>query len=129
VTTFDLIAGCGYRTYGLDGDNNSYSNGDLSGNLSLPCVAEGCGTHAELNLVQLTYGNFGSVIALTAFNPSDARGLVYAQHSFFSCYGDISCATNDVQRFHVSAVPVPAAVWLFSSGLIGMTGIARCKAD
>ena len=27
----------------------------------------------------------------------------------------------------VSAVPVPAAVWLFSSGLIGIIGIARRK--
>ncbi len=27
----------------------------------------------------------------------------------------------------VSAVPVPAAVWLFGSGLIGLIGVARCK--
>ena len=27
----------------------------------------------------------------------------------------------------VSAVPVPAAVWLFGSGLIGLIGIARRK--
>jgi hypothetical protein len=25
----------------------------------------------------------------------------------------------------VSAVPVPAAVWLFASGLLGLVGIAR----
>jgi len=29
----------------------------------------------------------------------------------------------------VSAVPVPAAVWLFGSGLIGLVGIARRKAS
>jgi hypothetical protein len=28
----------------------------------------------------------------------------------------------------VSAVPVPAAVWLFGSGLIGLAGVARRKA-
>jgi hypothetical protein len=28
---------------------------------------------------------------------------------------------------HVSAVPVPAAVWLFGSGLIGLTGLAKRK--
>ena len=27
----------------------------------------------------------------------------------------------------VSAVPVPAAVWLFGSGLLGLVGVARCK--
>jgi len=27
----------------------------------------------------------------------------------------------------VSAVPIPAAVWLFGSGLIGLAGVARCK--
>ena len=28
----------------------------------------------------------------------------------------------------VAAVPVPAAVWLFGSGLIGLIGVARRKA-
>jgi len=27
----------------------------------------------------------------------------------------------------VSSVPVPAAIWMFSSGLIGLVGLARCK--
>jgi len=38
--------------------------------------------------------------------------------------------TTDVARLtivEVSAVPVPAAVWLFGSGLIGLAGIARRK--
>jgi len=28
---------------------------------------------------------------------------------------------------NVSAVPVPAAIWLFGTGLIGLAGIARRK--
>ena len=32
-----------------------------------------------------------------------------------------------VQSGDVSAVPVPAAVWLFGSGLLGLIGVARCK--
>jgi len=28
----------------------------------------------------------------------------------------------------ITAVPVPAAVWLFGSGLIGLVGVARRKA-
>lgn len=38
--------------------------------------------------------------------------------------GDYSWA---VQSGDVSAVPVPAAVWLFGSGLIGLVGFARSK--
>jgi len=26
-----------------------------------------------------------------------------------------------------STVPVPASVWLFASGLMGLAGVARCK--
>ncbi len=32
-----------------------------------------------------------------------------------------------VRSGDVSAVPVPAAVWLFGSGLIGLLGLARRK--
>lgn len=34
---------------------------------------------------------------------------------------------NPYASFAVSAVPVPAAVWLFGSGLIGLIGVARRK--
>jgi hypothetical protein len=27
--------------------------------------------------------------------------------------------------FKISAVPIPAAVWLFGSGLVGLAGVAR----
>ena len=30
-------------------------------------------------------------------------------------------------RVELTAVPVPAAVWLFGSGLLGLVGVARCK--
>ena len=35
--------------------------------------------------------------------------------------------SNYEMEFVVSAVPVPAAVWLFGSGLIGLVGVARRK--
>mgnify|MGYP007017144481 CR=1 FL=1 len=37
---------------------------------------------------------------------------------------DLVGTVNDLSSFH-SAVPVPAAVWLFGSGLIGLVGVAR----
>jgi len=38
---------------------------------------------------------------------------------------DIDSSTGVVSYNAVSAVPVPAAVWLFGSGLMGMVGVAR----
>jgi len=38
---------------------------------------------------------------------------------------DINASTGVVSYNAVSAVPVPAAVWLFGSGLMGMVGVAR----
>jgi len=126
MPTTDLVAGSSYRTYGLDYNNSSYSYGNLSGNVPVPCVAETCKTHAQLNLVQLTYGDFGSAgIYLTSFNAADARGLVFTQSSSFSGLGDPSLAFNDVQSFYISAVPLPGAVWLFGSGLVGVIGLRR----
>jgi len=45
---------------------------------------------------------------------------------------DVSLAEASINSFtityeQVSAVPVPAAVWLFASGLIGLVGISRKK--
>jgi hypothetical protein len=40
--------------------------------------------------------------------------------------GDESWGLDNVQ-VQVSAVPVPAAVWLFGSGLIGLAAVARRK--
>lgn len=43
-------------------------------------------------------------------------------------YGkDLSMHAWAVQSGDVSAVPVPAAVWLFGSGLVGLIGVARRK--
>jgi len=42
--------------------------------------------------------------------------------------GTISAGSNIVGSYSViSAVPIPAAVWLFGSGLLGLAGIARRK--
>lgn len=48
--------------------------------------------------------------------------------------GNLSIASEDIDRsdfryasFTVSEVPVPAAAWLFGSGLLGLIGVARKK--
>jgi hypothetical protein len=37
-------------------------------------------------------------------------------------------ANGDVDNIRIEAVPVPAAVWLFGSGLVGLVGVARRNA-
>lgn len=40
---------------------------------------------------------------------------------------DVSIADAHYSTYLVQSVPLPAAVWLFGSGLIALLGIARCK--
>jgi len=42
-------------------------------------------------------------------------------------YGPWNSITDTDFAFRISAVPIPAAVWLFGSGLIGLVGVARRK--
>jgi PKD repeat protein len=51
-------------------------------------------------------------------------GTYFAQLAVEDDFGQIDFSTIEI---NVSAVPVPAAVWLFGSGLIGLIGIARRK--
>ena len=41
---------------------------------------------------------------------------------------DISNSMFSMDNITLSAIPVPAAMWLFISGLIGLVAIAKCKA-
>ena len=54
-------------------------------------------------------------------------GVTFGQHLDF--YGTIYALDDihlaDHSRYNYSPVPVPAAVWLFASGLLGLVGIAR----
>lgn len=42
-------------------------------------------------------------------------------------YNSFTAYTGALEIASISAVPVPAAVWLFGSGLIGLAGVARRK--
>lgn len=58
---------------------------------------------------------------IAVFNNVQFCGQVVADEVNFQNTSGSSCS------FDVSAVPVPAAVWLFGSGLIGLVGIAGKK--
>ncbi len=62
-------------------------------------------------------------------NPSESwmttMSDVYTTEVRLSGEGDLLAG---IDNFKLQAIPVPAAVWLFGSGLIGLVGLARRKA-
>lgn len=64
---------------------------------------------------------FGSQIDLLALAGGNIASGTYAIPQTLSGSGSI----NYMYSADVNAVPVPAAVWLFGSGLLGLIGVAR----
>lgn len=80
----------------------------------------------------------GSVLLFdSAYGATDNRGWFHDQNGLSngvdSANYQLSSGDNLIQPYYashlvrVSAVPIPAAVWLFGSGLIGLIGVARRK--
>ncbi len=78
-----------------------------------------------------TVNGFGSdqlmsFIALGVTDVSDLDGQAIS-NTFASGKWHVDAASGTVSYVGVSAVPVPAAVWLFGSGLLGLVGVSRRK--
>ena len=78
------------------------------------------------------------LVSTVAGHPSEVRLNIWAPNAFFSdafnaaLQPTSSAADNqqyqlEIDYVRVSAVPLPAAFWLFGSGLLGLIGIARHK--
>jgi len=68
-------------------------------------------------------GELMSFISIDEFNPIDGQPIVTA---FSNAEWMVNPTSGTVSYVgEVSAVPVPAAVWLFGSGLLGLVGIGR----
>ena len=81
---------------------------------SSPSPFNGLNSGESLQIEWDFTGNFDMFIA--DINGADSRFSVHVH----DCFGSHSCSA-------VSAVPVPAAVWLFSSGFVALLGLARRK--
>jgi hypothetical protein len=67
----------------------------------------------------------------TEYAPSTNLAWIFNMHygiqyDYFKTYNSYAWA---VQSGDVSAVPVPAALWLFGSGLLGLVGFGRRRAS
>lgn len=125
----------GWRLPGTDPGISGYNQtGSEMGNLFYN-VLGGVAGSSITTIHNTNYDLFSNVRcnacwSATEYAPNTAAGawvftMVYG-------YQDAGNKTNlysawAMQSGDVSAVPVPAAVWLFGSGLIGLAGIARRK--
>lgn len=91
---------------------------DSMGDPALLCLADGCDVGALLNLIGLEYVDTGAFAELV-FNPADTRSLIY--------YTTAGYEGSTTTTYSVSAVPIPAAIWLFGFGLLSLLGVARKK--
>ena len=66
--------------------------------------------------------SLGSLLAPGSFNFEVTPGDYFV--SFFG-FADVSAPELGQYGIEISQIPVPAAVWLFGSGLLGLVGIAR----
>lgn len=67
--------------------------------------------------------SFGNTIAWGGIvDLRDANGVAITDFSALSATSGF-----DYTNAYVSAVPIPAAAWLFGSGLLGLLGMTRCK--
>ena len=86
----------------------TYNNG--TGLATITCSNSSCSNSSEFTL------DYAAVVPKG--DASGFGGVAYTYHL-------TSGTTTDT--YHVQSVPVPAAAWLFGSGLLGLVGIARRK--
>jgi len=74
------------------------------------------------------YGVDGVTVAFEGNRHTDGlSGIAMDNGPFPAFNANFDIRTMTLTDVEVSAVPVPAAVWLFGSGLLGLVGIARRK--
>ena len=114
-----LLRGTQYDAYDVAGQMT------LAGELNVVLSDFGAGLYSpalgntfDLLTAELMMGSF-DIVTMSALDPSLAWQLDFLTDEI---------GTRDVLRLSVvSSVPVPAAVWLFGSGLLALVGVARRK--
>jgi len=116
--------------YSLNSANNSadtllaedFLTGGIFRNGQEVAVDRGANVTALANSTSWWVDNTTVNFTLDLAGTSLLAGSEIALHWGFTCQNDVIEGVMPV-----SSVPVPAAVWLFGSGLIGLAGVARRK--
>lgn len=128
--------------------------GAVAGGLTTSDTVSGVGSLAATDDFLFNFGKFSYTLpigpvpmATTTFNTTDIGTVIFSTNPsgtlpltddsiggspikagpFPSFNANFDITTIHVNSIDTGQVPVPAAVWLFGSGLIGLVGIARCK--
>ncbi len=115
----------------LDGNNYTYDEA-LNG-VTFESIALDGLDGAAFNSWGVYYGESWTDVWLTVIIEGLADGEHYITGTNITAIENCGSwnagcwPTNDTLTVTLGAVPVPAAVWLFGSGLIGLVGIARRK--
>ncbi len=116
-----------FTGYDVTNVDNDMFNGDWS--VSDPSIthlafkSDGYFILAEVNDTSGTWDNFDwDIVGICPDTICTGGPRPYTNDDFTNNGGNIAALSN-VRAFTV--VPVPAAVWLFGSGLLGLVGIAR----
>ena len=92
----------------LQTDVTNSSDIDATATMSVTLLSAGIDDAFFSEIMLLTGGSGMITLNANSFTPINASGLF-----------------SSVTTLELTSVPVPAAVWLFGSGLIGLVGIAR----
>jgi hypothetical protein len=116
-------------------------NGDLSGTVSIKGKMKDLGINKQRLLMEANLVSFDHAGNLVGFDTTDimchqsieaAIGACSSSESvYLSLIEDIfesGASKVNTAGVSVTTVPVPAAVWLFASGLLGLAGMARRRA-
>ena len=83
---------------------------------------------ASLTSIDFTNTTAGELLSFVLDDAmTDAGGTLLARAVEGTSNHAIVRHTIIGEEFEISAVPIPAAVWLFGSGLLGLIGVARRK--
>lgn len=127
------------------GGNNAYYNGWSTQNNGLfdivsaswgdlYCEINSCATgdgrsgffYKDQNHDDTYYAQYGQMLDLYTHANSPSQDYIFTQAGLTYTYNAYSDFGSALVR-SMSPVPVPAAVWLFASGLLGLIGISRRK--
>ena len=92
------------------------------------------GTISDPTLRRIQFGNlFVTPIEITGFtlittgSTLSSSAITFDAHSVTVNFASTAWATGSSASIVLETVPIPAAVWLFGSGIIGLIGLARRK--
>lgn len=112
-------------TYSFDTIEGGTYTVDLAAGYTMGHILFNWGATADIDVINIWDANGNSIDV----DGDGISGLGMIDGAFIGFNANFSLGAGPSSEINpaVSAVPVPAAVWLFGSGLVGLVGVARRK--